>query len=200
MPLIPLYLHSPLEDSAAARASAFNFCDPFDHVLPIPDGTISTLDRAHLWGLYSGIATVDPIEDSAAARISAFNFCDPFDTVLPLADGSVSKPDRAHLWGLYSAIGTPTGVLNAARLSAFNFCDPFDTVLPIADSTISNIDRAHLWGLYSGISFTQTISKRVTGPDGPDRISRQQKMITDLLLKEDQEMVEFFIDTLKHHF
>lgn len=41
---------------AAARVSAFNFCNPFDHVLPPADGTIGKLDRAHLWGLYSGIA------------------------------------------------------------------------------------------------------------------------------------------------
>lgn len=47
--------------SAANRISAFNFCDPFDHVLPVADGTVSAADRAHLWGLYSGIAVADII-------------------------------------------------------------------------------------------------------------------------------------------
>lgn len=38
------------------RRSAFNFCNPFDHVMPGPDGSVDKPDRAHLWGLYSGIA------------------------------------------------------------------------------------------------------------------------------------------------
>ncbi len=42
--------------NTANRLSQFNFCDPFDHVLPPVDGTISALDRQHLWGLYTGIA------------------------------------------------------------------------------------------------------------------------------------------------
>lgn len=42
------------------RLSAFNFCNPFDHILPFTDGTIDAGDRAHLWGLYAGIA-IDPL-------------------------------------------------------------------------------------------------------------------------------------------
>lgn len=38
----------------ANRLSAFNFCNPFDHILPFANGTINDLDRAHLWGVYSG--------------------------------------------------------------------------------------------------------------------------------------------------
>ena len=38
------------------RFSAFNFCDPFDHILPIADGTVDAVDRQHLWGMYSEIA------------------------------------------------------------------------------------------------------------------------------------------------
>ncbi len=41
--------------TAANRMSAFNFCNPSDHILPIADGMISRTDRAHLWGIYSGI-------------------------------------------------------------------------------------------------------------------------------------------------
>ena len=33
------------------RASAFNFCNPFDTVLPIVDGSVGKKDRHHLWGL-----------------------------------------------------------------------------------------------------------------------------------------------------
>ena len=40
----------------ATLVSAFNFCNPFDHILPPADGSINRTDRAHLWGLYSGIA------------------------------------------------------------------------------------------------------------------------------------------------
>ncbi len=38
------------------RMSAFNFCDPYDHILPPSNGTISEMDRQHLWGMYVGIA------------------------------------------------------------------------------------------------------------------------------------------------
>lgn len=55
MPLIPLFVQNELQAAAANRLSAFNFCDPFDHILPFSDGTIGKTDRAHLWGLYSGI-------------------------------------------------------------------------------------------------------------------------------------------------
>ena len=57
MPLIPLFYHDPVEsgDAPADRMSAFNFCNPFDHILPFHDGTVSVLDRGHLLGLYSGI-------------------------------------------------------------------------------------------------------------------------------------------------
>ena len=48
--------HDPVESSSANRISAFNFCNPFDHILPAADGTIGTSDRQHLWGLYVGIA------------------------------------------------------------------------------------------------------------------------------------------------
>ena len=40
---------------AAKRLSAWNFCDPFDYILPPADGTISEFDRAHLWGMYIGV-------------------------------------------------------------------------------------------------------------------------------------------------
>lgn len=61
MSLLLLFPSAPLGASSTAadvsnRISAFNFCDPFDHILPLTDGTVSALDRQHLWGLYSGIA------------------------------------------------------------------------------------------------------------------------------------------------
>ena len=63
MPLIPLFVHSALSADSGVEAtalskrlSAFNWCNPFDHVLPFADGSISASDRAHLWGMYSGIA------------------------------------------------------------------------------------------------------------------------------------------------
>ncbi len=40
----------------AARMSAFNFSNAWDDILPLSNGTISALDRQHLWGLYIGIA------------------------------------------------------------------------------------------------------------------------------------------------
>ncbi len=39
----------------ALRLSAFNFCSAEDHILPFTDGSISAGDRAHLWGMYTGI-------------------------------------------------------------------------------------------------------------------------------------------------
>ncbi len=59
MALIPHFVQNELDagdTDLAKRLSAYNFCNPFDHVLPFADGTVSAADRAHLWGLYSGIA------------------------------------------------------------------------------------------------------------------------------------------------
>lgn len=55
--IIPHYVQNELPAVAANRASAFNFCNPFDHVLPIADATVSSDDRAHLWGIYIGVLT-----------------------------------------------------------------------------------------------------------------------------------------------
>ena len=58
MPLIPLFVQNELDASdanLADRLSAFNWCNPFDHILPFSDGTINAGDRAHLWGMYTGI-------------------------------------------------------------------------------------------------------------------------------------------------
>lgn len=59
MPLIPIFVQNELNASEGSRVSAFNFCNPFDHVLPPVDGSIGALDRQHLWGLYIGIPTSD---------------------------------------------------------------------------------------------------------------------------------------------
>ncbi len=48
-------------DSLDDRLSAFNFCNPFDYILPFVDGTIGAGDRAHLWGLYAGIAVGEAV-------------------------------------------------------------------------------------------------------------------------------------------
>ena len=60
MPLIPLFVQNELDASDAGlanRLSAFNWCDPFDYILPFADGTVANVDRAHLWGMYAGIST-----------------------------------------------------------------------------------------------------------------------------------------------
>ena len=63
-------------DNQARRMSAFNFCDPFDHILPVADNTISALDRQHLWGMYIGIAVagaaVVTVTIPQRVRIGAF--------------------------------------------------------------------------------------------------------------------------------
>ena len=41
------------------NTTAFNFCNPFDHILPFADGAISAQDRGHLWGMY--IVDIDAI-------------------------------------------------------------------------------------------------------------------------------------------
>jgi len=55
MPLIPIYIQNELNSNEGSRASAFNYCNPYDHVLPPVSGTIGAADRQHLWGLYIGI-------------------------------------------------------------------------------------------------------------------------------------------------
>ncbi len=55
----------------AELMSAMNFCNPFDYILPLPDSSIDAADRAHLWGMYSGIAVGAPSEVVAIpARIN----------------------------------------------------------------------------------------------------------------------------------
>lgn len=59
MPLIPIFVQNELDTSdtdLAERLSAWNFCSADDHILPFSDGSISNLDRQHLWGMYAGIA------------------------------------------------------------------------------------------------------------------------------------------------
>lgn len=56
MTLIPHFVQNELDASDANLMSAFNWCDPFDHILPFSDGTVGILDRAHLWGMYTGIS------------------------------------------------------------------------------------------------------------------------------------------------
>ncbi len=48
-------------DTKDKRMSAFNYCDPFDHILPDVDGTVDAADRQHLWGMYSGILADAPV-------------------------------------------------------------------------------------------------------------------------------------------
>lgn len=58
MPLIPIFIQNELDTSdtdLAERLSAFNFCSADDHILPFSDGSVSNLDRQHLWGMYTGI-------------------------------------------------------------------------------------------------------------------------------------------------
>ncbi len=59
MTLIPHFVQNELDTSDTdldERLSMFNFCNSFDDVLPFADGTIGETDRAHLWGMFSGIA------------------------------------------------------------------------------------------------------------------------------------------------
>lgn len=66
MPLIPLFIQNELDaGDDPERWSAFNFCDPFDAVLPFANSEISALDRQHLWGLSTGIsAAIGPTEEA----------------------------------------------------------------------------------------------------------------------------------------
>lgn len=68
MTVIPHFVQNELDagdTDLAKRLSAFNWCDPFDHILPFSDGTVGASDRAHLWGMYSGILAgeEEPPED-----------------------------------------------------------------------------------------------------------------------------------------
>lgn len=65
MVMIPHFVQLELDESDTElrkRISAFNFCDPFDHVLPFSDGIIGKRDRHHLWGMYVGVVDVPPPE------------------------------------------------------------------------------------------------------------------------------------------
>lgn len=62
MPLIPLFIQNEVGAGDADLLSAFNFCNPFDHILPFSDGTVSDLDMQHLWGM----ATAIPVEITGA--------------------------------------------------------------------------------------------------------------------------------------
>lgn len=58
MVLIPHFIQGELDSGDTdldKRLSAFNFCNPFDHILPFANNDVSAVDRAHLWGMYAGI-------------------------------------------------------------------------------------------------------------------------------------------------
>jgi hypothetical protein len=55
MTIVPHFVQNEVNADAGNRISAFNFCDPFDHILPVPMGTVGSLARQHLWGMYQGI-------------------------------------------------------------------------------------------------------------------------------------------------
>lgn len=54
-------------DTAAKRFSMMNM-GAHHRILIIPDGTISAPDRAHLLGLYSGIALAAPVVSGIVAQ------------------------------------------------------------------------------------------------------------------------------------
>ena len=88
MVLVPHFVQNELDASdndLDERLSAFNFCNPFDHVLPFADGTIGSTDRAHLWGLFSGIAVAAPADDQATAARRTI--------AVPTRDSSADVPD-----------------------------------------------------------------------------------------------------------
>ena len=56
---IPHFVQNELDAGdidLANKLSAFNWCNPFDHILPFADGSVNARDRAHLWGLYAAIS------------------------------------------------------------------------------------------------------------------------------------------------
>ena len=69
MPVIPLFLAGASGGlglgTEQGRKSAYNWCNAWDDVLPPADSSVSSLDRAQLWGMYSGIPPAAP---SAAGR------------------------------------------------------------------------------------------------------------------------------------
>lgn len=70
MALIPHFAQHELDSSdigLALRLSAFNWCNSFDAILPFADGKISASDRAHLWGMYSGIEILGRTQGSMLA-------------------------------------------------------------------------------------------------------------------------------------
>jgi hypothetical protein len=52
----PLGTEEGITAADADLLSAFNFCNPFDTVLPPPDSDVSGLDMQHLWGLSTSVA------------------------------------------------------------------------------------------------------------------------------------------------
>ena len=59
-------------DTAAKRGSVLNFCNPFDHIMPIPDGSINAADRQNLIGMYSGILAAGGGSPSIGGRKTAW--------------------------------------------------------------------------------------------------------------------------------
>ncbi len=72
MPLIPLFIQNEVEGIDIERMSMFNFCDPFDHVLPFVDNEIDSVDRQHLWGLFSGIEAAPPSDAEELTDIAIY--------------------------------------------------------------------------------------------------------------------------------
>lgn len=93
-------------DSRDRRFSILSHSSPVVRVLPDPDGSVGTQDRAHFAMLYSGIAleTLTSSVDTRDKRFSLLCHSSPFLRVLPNPDGTVDTQDRAHFAMLYSGI------------------------------------------------------------------------------------------------
>ena len=162
MPLIPLFIQNELDSGdvdLAKRLSAFNFCNPFDNILPFTDGSVGSEDRAHLWGLYSGIS-ISGAGTTYAESIS-FTMDNGYST------GNVAIMGESVTYGLdggFSSVGSNT-ILENITFTQQNDLNVANNVIFTGTITLGhsvNVSVNNQVIFTDEITFSATLDQSVT--------------------------------------
>lgn len=124
MPLIPLYLGTPVQDAAEASALAhMEWCLPWEPSIA-PDVTGQANQQQNLWG-HPGVLWDTLAEQIDNATLAHMEWCLVWEPALPVNPGTFGQDDQQQLlWGypgvLWSElVADESGTRRQRALSAF---------------------------------------------------------------------------------
>ena len=151
--IIPLFIQNEVDagDLAANRMSAYNFCNPFDTVLPLANGEIGQADRQHLMGAYAGILAL------GAAPV--------FTGVIPDLSYDTDSGNQITDYSSYFTNATSYSIAPAVE-AGWNF-DTITGILTVDTSIVGSfsyvITGTNVSGSAASNSFGVTITAAVVG-------------------------------------